>query len=426
MTQPRSAMWTIGSLVFLFGLSSFALTYAITLRLEKYRVFELNDVLFGDDPIIKVFVSAVGENAFRHPNLSAMFGQPIRVGAKVTARIIGGDEKVIARHIGLGVGPLAGSCQLAALLLAFYRLGLSFRKITLLGLVLLASFSHLVFSSIPSHFILTGAGLAILYFLCLWSLSLRQLLFHVIWIVVGIVLTGITTTNIIPWLVFYGATSLKRTAPAIRISRAFAPVVVSLILVCLATVLIHVVVSVKYHGTIVALEQLKNPRVVKDTKRWVHEDWYSRVPRFPIAFVRTFVPGAVVAMPRNRIGEPVNSNLCFPQGTSFHELLGAVLCSSLLLSGVIRLSRSDLARWICCLALFDLAFNIALVSIYGDDELFLYSQHWFSSLAVLLAGASLPRGRASLMADIGLTTLFVLESARSFQAWQFIFESIVM
>jgi hypothetical protein len=43
----------------------------------------------------------------------------------------------------------------------------------------------------------------------------------------------------------------------------------------------------------------------------------------------------------------------------------------------------------CC----DLLFNWLLVSVYGDDEMFLYSQHWFLPVCVIVLAACASQGK---------------------------------
>jgi hypothetical protein len=64
------------------------------------------------------------------------------------------------------------------------------------------------------------------------------------------------------------------------------------------------------------------------------------------------------------------------------------------------------------------------LTLWGDDSIFVYSQHWLAPLLVILAGVGLVRRRARHAANLALALLVVVTLVRSGRAWLQIFEAL--
>lgn len=371
--------------------SSLLLTVFLASSLERRGSFHHNDILFGDDCAsgLLTFTEGIpGYNIFRHPNINYFVGHTVRGLARLSAKVVGRTHAPSRHVLALLVSPLAGALALWILLAILRELEVRLTVAVPLGLLAAVSFSHTMFCSIPTHFSLTAVGILLFYYLYLKTRAGMTWVGHALWLGAGLFAVGITASNALPWLMFYTAALLAplesrskwRIVPYVML----APAVIAVVTIAFNTVLSN------YHYGINWFTYIGSDKAAcEETTAWLHTDGLTRMSKFPAAFVQTFIPNQVTATPNSApwAGRfPWSMNLDGPVSWSWCCLGGLLIV--LLGLGVYGGLAERSSRAVVALAVGTIVMHMLLISFYGDDTLFLYSQHWEGSAVLLLSGIS--------------------------------------
>jgi hypothetical protein len=136
------------------------------LKLDRADAFSQNNLLFKDDCRSGILAFSEGRetyNAFRHPNIHFLIGQPIRIGVELAARAVPFDAEAVRHLLAVLVSPGIGALFVVAT--AWVLVILEIPESTALLVLMLATiaFSHLLFSSIPTHFAFSGLAAVLLF-----------------------------------------------------------------------------------------------------------------------------------------------------------------------------------------------------------------------------------------------------------------------
>src|SRR5262245_53740939 len=189
MDRERRRRRTILVTAYACALLSSVITVAIAARLDGLGAFRQNNLLFKDDSRTGLAVFADGSssyNTLRHPNLHFFVGYPLRLAT--TELGVGA-----AHRVAVLVSPVVGALMVITLGHILVTLAVdAIDAVVLLG-VATASFSHLLFSSIPTHFGLSGLAVMLLFLLFLRTTTSMSVIGHAAWLLLGFVATGVTT-----------------------------------------------------------------------------------------------------------------------------------------------------------------------------------------------------------------------------------------
>jgi len=367
---------------------AFVLDLTIALRLGSLGAVDQYDVLFNADTIARIECMVEnecgGRSSFSHPNLALFLNPPVQgtSWALKNTVLVGHSEAEIRRVISLVICPLASALKAPAVFFLFLLLGLGITQSTLLSLLSIATFSQLVFGSIPEGFALSGLLIAAAYLLAAYSMRANyQKLWP--WIVIGILTTGITVTNLVIIVILFGAAQLYNR---VRVDKVLLKTVLVVAAVVIPTAVLPQIVKGTYH-----LREVSFTGGSEYTKRWMKlPRTVDRALETPVTWAHTFAaPAPETAKNTRAIAERSKYHFRFtllpPRVYDCRDPLTFLLLL-LLLAGVASYRYAPrIAKWTCGASVAIVAFNWALHSVWGV-ELFLYSQHWQLSLLVLLAG----------------------------------------
>jgi hypothetical protein len=365
----------------LVGVVSFQLHYQIAREFADRRAFEQINVLFeADTPwYLEGFVwgssggSPFGGRSRVHPNVNNLVNPPLRIGATAVCAAIGCDAERLRHELALAVAPAFTGVGAAFSFLLAAGLGIPLYWALAFAGLSIASFSSLLYGSVPESYSLSGAGYAVLFFLLVRTIVGGHPAKPVVWAAVGAFLIGITTTNIVPFAMtaaaarFWHGRNLssaalagaKWTLAASAISLAF----------CLAVSAVYGELS----ALTAVLGQLRevSPRIVE------------RLVEFPLSLTHTILPPLPATIDIiSVVKEPYPFQLTY-QGVWSPVRFGIVM--GLLGWTVLALRRQGAAvRYLFAVSAATIAFNWFLHLFFGE-ELLLYSQHWQMPLLVLLS-----------------------------------------
>lgn len=402
----RTRVWAlVATLIFLVT------ALAMAWHWDQRKVHQQHDVLFDTDTKSRLgcFANGWGGHGRNtvHPNLCNFVNPPIRALAQLSPP---GQRPAQRERLALWVAPLAGALTLGVMLLALRRGGVGSGQSLLLGGVLAASFSHLLFSSVPDHFALGGLSLTLALWLFTDSLAggppRRSA-----WLAVAWLAAGITLTNLIPvaGLHLLARWRSRGAATALWTSAALVAVVVP------ATYASALLLNLGYglHGYEILLPT--------DGAGPIKSDPAHALLSFPLRVLQSFAPAGyeVTANPLS-LREPHHYAIQFDLARQALPSLAGWLLGALVLACVVLRWRQEGPQRTLLLGLVGLVlFNGLLHALIGSDY-FLYSSHWTVATVLMLAlpGPELAAGLRRLHA--GLLGLLVLalaaNSAQLFRA----------
>ena len=386
--------------------SSLAINLYVARGFEAAGAYDAADLFFHADPPTRrlIFAENPTDRVFiKHPNLGNVVHPPLRLAAAVRSS----EARRAARwDLALYVSPIAGAIQVAALFLTLGLTGLGIPAATLVALVASLSFSHLIFSSMPESFALSGAWLAVLLLAAAWAVRRRlevgsfDLKITGCWSLIGVVGIAITTTNLIPLLIVAACVELHRRRSIVIVLREL--VVIGLVALMGNALLLGLTVAPSFDAD----QQARTPVGIRG---FVNSRPVNRLRRFPVAVADALAPPAptFVSDPEGRV--PFYFTLeRFRHDARIAGLLRGLLWGALLVGAWYRLRGPSEDSALAWAALFILAFN-ALFHAFWGSELVLYSQHWHAATLYLLAGIALRSSRLERTGWVllSLTTLFL-------------------
>lgn len=385
------------------AIAFFILACALTSNWDRRDVFAQHDVLFDTDTKSRLDCYANGwvghgRNTV-HPNLCNFVNPPIRA----LAALLGSAEGSLAlrEYLALSVSPLAGALALLLVLLTLKRSAVGMGQAMLLGAVFAASFSHLLFSSLPDHFALGGLTLALalwLFFDRMEGGASRQ----GSWLFVAWLAAGVTLTNLIPvlWLHLLASWRVRGVRLALPSTFFLAVLAVG------GTFASAMVLNLGYglQGYEMFLPNGAGP---------LRDDPLNALVSFPIRVLQSFAPNEYELIPNLlSLREPHHYDIQFDLGRQVLPSLAGWLVGALMATCfVMRWHLGGVQRWTLIGLAGVVLFNGVLHARIGSDY-FLYSSHWVEAVVLMLAlpnGAWPPlvrRVHIGLLGLIGITMAF--------------------
>ncbi|MCV2356932.1 hypothetical protein LNV09_22550 [Paucibacter sp. B2R-40] len=354
----------------------FILTFAITSHWERRDVFAQHDVLFDTDTKSRLDCYANGwaghgRNTV-HPNLCNFVNPPIRA----LASLLGSTEGRLSQRelLALFVSPLAGALTLLIVMLTLVRSTVGPEQVLLLGVVLAASFSQLLFSSLPDHFALGGLTLALALYLFVDRLEggpPRRWA----WLFAAWLTAGVTFTNLFPvlglhllacWRIRGAGLALRDTV--VLAGLAFGATFASAMLLNLGYGL---------RGYEMFLASGAGP---------LKSDPLAALLSFPVRILQSFAPTDYeLIFNQLSLREPHHYDIQFDLSRNIlPSLVGWLLGASMAMCVAMRWRQGGVQRWILLGLVGVVLFNGLLHARIGTDY-FLYSSHWMGAAVLVLA-----------------------------------------
>jgi hypothetical protein len=401
------------------AIATFAANLAIAHRLDDLKVFQQYDVIFNADiaPRVRCMVQneCGGRSSFAHPNLAVFLNPPVQAAAGLLTLggLTGIDEASARRSVALCVSPLASALKAPVVFFVLLGLGLGVAQAGLLAALSAVSFSQLVFGGIPESFAVSGLLIALTYLLAMRTMRIGDRRLWP-WILVGILLTGITLSNLVVVVVLFTATRVH-AGEGFRAALGRLAIIVGFVL--LPTAALPTLFEETY-----GLKEVSIEGGAEYTKRWLKTHRVvNRALSTPSAWAHTFAapePGLGRNLPAVVMGSryPYRFVMAHREDVfCFRHPLGFLLVV-LFVAGALGHRRAPAhVRWLCGASLAIIAFNWALHSVWGVD-LILYSQHWQLSLLILLAGLFLwseSLVRKLSLVFVGLILAVVVQNANT-------------
>lgn len=406
-TADRRAMVVLAAC---FASCAFLLNYSLERRFDSLGVLDQYNVLFDSDPNARLVAMSHGDESGRnlaHPNFSNFLNLPIRVLGKIIclSGLTDLSELEVRRPIAMLVAPVASAVNVFLMCLLFRHLGFSFFQVALLAVLNIAAFTQVIFGSIPDHFALGGLCIVIMFFLVVDLVEHDGKVRWWAWLLVGVVTMGITITNLMIVGILLGLSLALTERQIIK------PV--------LHTGAIFISIAVINFAIMFTMNTVFDFDVESraDSSVWVgkflnKEGPLSRFARSPNALANAIAPPGL-GMTDNAAAEMESSKYQFrftlngtPGIFSVRNLLG-LAAIGLMLGGAVRcfLAGGVYRVLLACSGLV-IAYNLAFHAIWGV-EYFLYSQHWYFSGLLCLAGMMLCEGRLRFITHVVLSVFVV-------------------
>lgn len=415
---------------------SLMLHLALAHQLRALGVFDDNNVFFDADIHSRLLALSAGNHlGIKHPNMMPYFTPPVVLLAGVLAKLVpyAGTQTELQATLGTLVIPLASALETAFVFSILRGLGLSLVQAAVATLLALASFSSLIFGSVPESYGLTALAMAMAYDFAIRSRSALTPSRIAVWIAIGVFAMGITLTNVVFVALLLWATAGGgdvRLATSLRL----AGVVVAIVAV--TGVSAYVLDRVVAHGAPSGVDLRPLPaadgspssasvvqRVMRpiesEVGRFIAPDMGRKLQRFPTSIANAFAPPAVETNPIRSErwhrpaftleGSPSIFGLGDPLGTSMFLLVVA---------GAACWLAAPSSRTIAAASVGIVGFSW-LLSVWGR-ETFLYSQHWHLAAIVLIAGVMRAGAYGRLMTAV-LATLTLAIAVNNFVALKWMF-----
>jgi hypothetical protein len=391
--------WFVAAAVVMVG---FAMSIAVSWNFFQRNVFYSVDNVFDADPAIFVgYALGFSLKSRRHP-LLMLFTLPL-------SGLAGLGESLLHWPLRTGAailyGPAVAAVKSVLLMLTMRQFSFPVWWSALIALADILSLARLTVGSLTESYGPTSTAFAWLFFLCACAITGKRIRLWV-WICCGLLLGGITITNVVPWALVLGCTFLQEGSP-----------LKSAIVRTLSASAVAMLGIVALYGTTLLLFR---PHFVGNSTLNTAEssDRAAHQPQMEISKWARFRPGILAtslpltnayafAGPQPDVGYVTNDGTyaIFPghlvPRQRFDEPKGwtpAMAPPSILVYGLLSLG---LLGWFTGMnwnrqpgipALLVVSFQYALLCLFGTDDLMLYVLHWQTALLIIMAGAWLCRG----------------------------------
>ncbi len=405
----------------LLGTSGFLAYESLQSRLDSRQLLAYDDVLFDTDPgrALRIMVHGQGweGRSLQHPLWGVMTYGPVSALERATRPLRpAADADGFRRAAALRVGTLAGAVGGVLVFFMLLTLRLPWYDAALATVVYLAAFGHVAFSSIPEHWVISGALIAAVFLATARVVVAERATAFGPLVCASAMAGGLTLSNTVLVLVPFAAASVAAGVGWHRaIRRAVLAAGAAGVLIALGYGLQTLV------STAPPLEDLQR------SPSWVlaHVERRPLVKALNFPFeVATSVSPVELRFAPKEITEPglsPNRAVSLPDTGWGAVTPASVTLLALLLAGGVACARLGPSwRAMGAAVAGVLAFNWILHSVWGGAQLFVYSQHWLVTVPILLGALSVALNawrRFSGTAVLGLIALAVtLNSARL--AWQ--------
>ena len=403
-------------------LLSFSLHLGLGAHFRGLGVCDEWNVLFDADPNVYLtsfagggLIGPWGGRSFVHPNLSNFVHPPLVLLARSIERLhlSRREPRELRRDLAMGVAPLFAALRVPVLLALFRLLGFPLGWGGLFCLLDLVSFSGLLFGSLPESYGPTGTLLAVTYLLVADAIRPGGRIRHAAWLATGVVVTGITISNLLPFALIYGLTvRFQPRAPRGASAMAGAAVSTALMTAAVAALTFGIY---RLGGYAAGSALPFSPHVTPHVFEAWDPDLLKAVRDFPLALANTFAPGLPGQVPKDFPGDLHSFTLTFaPTGRALtgFDLRSIAILAALAVGMAGHLRAPHVQRAMTWAIAGVMAFSWLFYSLYGR-ELFLYSQHWQVTALLMLAGIGHLRHRFPRAVVAGTVLLGLLIAAQS-------------
>jgi predicted membrane protein len=420
-TQPLPARAGTGAIACLLAGVSFALHLGLALHLDAVESLDQFDVFFHADTQARLDCTTHGQcdhrSSISHPGLDILVNPPVR-GIAALASGLGawqGETKTARHAITLWVSPAAAALQSAWVFMLFVALGLPRLSAALASALATLSLSGLLFGSIPESFALSSCAIAGGYLLAARSESGNPLAQRSAWLLLAVIATAITVTNLVSIIVLFAAARFSAEDSPQQIVKSSGMLAGSAAIITLVLAL----ASLALYDS----RPLTASEGVRYVSKWSEDNQpLERLARFPTALANS-VAGIPPNLATNYQGRLNDSKYKFrftyedAAGvfSSARPLATLVLVLSLC-GGWVMWRGARTLRGLAAASLAILVWNAGLHAFWGVG-FFLYSQHWQLAFCLLLLGPLFIPKRFALAAS-GLIAALTLAVAA--QNWMVI------
>lgn len=399
--------WKLIIIVLLIGTFTFSLNLLIETQFAQYNTFDQINVLFHSDPVIKnsAFVHGRAKRAWilAHPNLANFFYLPIKLTSTVINFLVDGDQKSeirIREILALLIVPSISAVNAMTITLLFFLLKFNLSQIFFLVSLSIFSFSQTIFGSMPECFAINGLFIS-LTFLLSFHLYRTNSIHWIAWIILGTFGVGLTITNLIPLAAIFFVSCFS-ISPNARFS--IRKTLVLLLASLSITFLFSTLGQLKRGSNLLSKGNVQSTK--NYTLNFFDEEIIKKSVAFPAAVANSLTPGRVVVIEDPNMkdyGESERGKYLHRFTIDYHfygiPYVFVVAFTWLVIScgAIFLFNRGDVYRKLAISSLVILAYNWVFHAVWGS-EYFLYSQHWMSSVMILVSGIFLEKKRILISA----------------------------
>jgi hypothetical protein len=450
VTAPSAARRTLialGLWLFVFGIEC-----GLARQFHVRQVLSSVDTLFNADAgwFLIGFAdghgtgTSWGARSMIHPNVANWVNPPVRLAAHLCTVVVLCDTpaEVARRQVGASVAPALAATESVLLFAAAWLMFRTPLLAVLAAALNAALFPSVIFGALPESYALSGCAFAALFYLVSRH-SASLAVGPAAWIAVGVLLAGITITNLVPFVLIVAFVQLHATGSLrhalMRTVRWSVTAVVVTVVVAVAITSAYGSLDDFWSGPVKQRVEIHISRYRPGTESFAG---YTRrqlrkiLPRaavaFPVALGNTLLPGLPSVRDGAEPGKPARQSFAtapdVPHALSevTYERSGATWSTALSLIAIAgavwcALFLPHPNRLVYQAAALLLAYNWAFHSVFGT-ELFLYAKHWTVGVTVLLwAWMHLTRPIRKAGAVV-IGVLIVAGVARGIQALQWILQ----
>lgn len=388
------------------GALAFSLGLSVMLHLKNAGALSVHDYLFSGD-YEHHLARMCGNNLLyspRHPGLTVFLGGPLNFATRIVRKsgLIEGEElRSLRRWTVLVLFPICSAISVGGMFSLGRRLGLSAAGATLGAIFLAASFSQVIYGSLPESFGMTGALVVVCLLMGTAVVRDGGRVNPWVWIPLGAFMIGVTVSNVVFFFLILTASLCESNG--VRIRTVLRPAVLSVgsvgvLLLGMAAWHLIVVPSVYSGNSSATLAGQLRSETKSQEPQW-HLDLGKRASRLPAALGDTYSPSSITSSLQEQRPEPI-----LTLARANPVWVGMILLS--IASGAaVLLRRPGIPRATAVAALAILAFNGVLHTVFGDDAMFLYSQHWLAASTVLISGMLAVEGRMRIPIRVAFLAL---------------------
>ncbi len=189
----------------LYSIIYFSFCYLFAYVWYSNGYFSIFDVFFDTDPNVNLmgFAHGWGRHAISHPFLEVFAILPRILGIVLSKLDLINDVKLFRDIISLSVSPLFSALSLFFFYKLLVELKISEFESVLLTIIFSLLFSNIIFGIIPEVYAISCFFIILLYYYFLVCSNLSSAGDIKIWLVIAVLLTGITITNINIFFIVY-------------------------------------------------------------------------------------------------------------------------------------------------------------------------------------------------------------------------------
>jgi len=398
------------SILFFISFFYFILTYYICFILYENGVFFQLNLIFDTDPQTNLNSLAhgmhEGRNAFSHAFLELLSIPIYAVQSVISIIYTDVNARDLRERLAIGYSPFFGSITLIYFYKILKLLDISQAKAVLLTLIIAFSFSTFVFSTVVETFVISGFLITATIYYYVKSENVK--VSFKTWFTLGLMLTGITITNICLFFIVYFSYRIKIESDSFR---AFRDSVLITFLIIYSVILYYI--AIQYYiwpETSLSHEGQAN---------WISRYLITSINHAASNFANVFsaIFNSFFGILYNiEIVDSCKEHYCsyYSFSRSSKDSIFLIFIFSLIIYFICKSYKyfSTLNQMWLFLPLGSIiGYNVIFHSFFGK-EMFLYSQHWIVAAALLLL---LPLKRSSfvlaciLIAEIFLAGLFLYD-----------------